>query len=136
MRRQAQPPARAPEQTVQHRRRLVDAPAATGSFLLAGITVSAALRGPLLGAVLDRSPRPGRVLACALAGYAVALVVVLAALGRVPFAVPMTVAIGAGLLGPARWPGSIASPPPSHTGTRNPEPVTATLAAGSRAIVH
>ena len=75
--------------------------AAAGSSLLAGVTVTAALGGPLLGAVLDRSPRPGRVLARALAGYAAGLLVVVACLGRVPLAVPVAVAVGAGLLGPA-----------------------------------
>ena len=36
---------------------------ATGSALLAGLTVAAAVGGPLFGALLDRSPRPDRVLA-------------------------------------------------------------------------
>ncbi|TYB46216.1 MFS transporter [Actinomadura chibensis] len=75
--------------------------AAAGSFLLAGVTITAAAGGPLLGAVLDRSPRPGRVLGRALAGYAAALVVVLLCVGRAPLAVPVAVAAGAGLLGPA-----------------------------------
>ncbi|MCU1680776.1 MAG: hypothetical protein JWQ81_1515 [Amycolatopsis sp.] len=45
--------------------------ASTASWLLAGLTASAALGGPALGAVLDHSPRPGRVLAYALGLYAV-----------------------------------------------------------------
>jgi MFS family permease len=43
----------------------------TGSALLAALTVAAAVGGPLFGALLDRSPRPDRVLALTLAAYAV-----------------------------------------------------------------
>ncbi|MFH8408581.1 MFS transporter [Streptomyces sp. NPDC018019] len=75
--------------------------ASTGPALLAGITVAAAVGGPLFGVLLDRSARPGRLLAGALAGYATALTVVLASLGRVPVVVTVLVAVGAGLLGPA-----------------------------------
>ncbi|MCC8477637.1 MFS transporter [Streptomyces globisporus] len=75
---------------------------ATGaSSLLAAVTVSAAIGGPVLGALLDRSPRPGRLLAGALALYAAGLTVVLGGLGRVPVAVTLLVAVVTGLLGPA-----------------------------------
>ncbi|MFD7666248.1 MFS transporter [Streptomyces sp. NPDC059788] len=85
---------------------LVAGPAFTGSAsagpaLLAGITVAAAAGGPLFGVLLDRSARPGRLLAGALAGYAAVLAVVLVSLGHVPIAVSVFVAVGAGLLGPA-----------------------------------
>ncbi|GAB3722704.1 MFS transporter [Amycolatopsis oliviviridis] len=76
----------------------VDGSAATGSALLAGLTISAAAGGPLLGALLDRSPRPGRLLAWALLAYAGGLGAVLA-LVEVPAAI--TVAVAAGLLNPA-----------------------------------
>ncbi|MFC7303737.1 MFS transporter [Streptomyces monticola] len=72
-----------------------------GAALLAGLTVSAAVGGPVVGALLDRSARPGRLLAAALALYALALAAILGALGRLPFAVLVLVAVGAGLLGPA-----------------------------------
>ncbi|WP_329061779.1 MFS transporter [Streptomyces sp. NBC_01429] len=75
--------------------------AATASSLLAALTVSAAVGGPLLGVLLDRAVAPGRLLAGALAGYAAALVVVVMSLGRVPVAVPVLLAVAAGLLGPA-----------------------------------
>ncbi len=80
--------------------------AATGSpssasALLAGLTISAAVGGPLVGVLLDRSERPGRVLAGALALYAAALAVILESLGRVPVAVTVLIAACAGLLGPA-----------------------------------
>lgn len=76
----------------------VDGSAATGSALLAGLTISAAAGGPLLGALLDRSPRPGRLLAWALLAYAGGLGAVLA-LVEVPAAI--AVAVAAGLLNPA-----------------------------------
>ncbi|WP_078897897.1 MFS transporter [Streptomyces rimosus] len=75
--------------------------ATTGPALLAGITAAAAVGGPLFGVLLDRSARPGRLLAGALAGYAAALAIVLASLGHVPVVVTVIVAVGAGLLGPA-----------------------------------
>ncbi|KEF22049.1 hypothetical protein DF18_01580 [Streptomyces rimosus] len=75
--------------------------ASTGPALLAAITIAAAVGGPLFGVLLDRSARPGRLLAGALAGYAAALAVVLASLGHVPLVVTLLVALGAGLLGPA-----------------------------------
>ncbi|MFD5975909.1 MFS transporter [Streptomyces bacillaris] len=75
---------------------------ATGaSSLLAAVTVSAAIGGPVLGALLDRSPWPGRLLAGALVLYAAGLAAVLGGLGRVPVAVTLLVAVVTGLLGPA-----------------------------------
>ncbi|TDE22854.1 MFS transporter, partial [Nonomuraea mesophila] len=71
------------------------------SWLLAGLTVSAAVGGPLLGVLLDRARRPGRLLACCLAGYAAGLLLVLSGLGRVPEAALVGVAVATGLLGPA-----------------------------------
>ncbi|MGV9307539.1 MFS transporter [Nonomuraea sp. NPDC003727] len=80
--------------------------AATGSpslasWLLAGLTVAAAGGGPVLGAALDRTRRPGRLLAALLAGYAAGLVIILALVGRAPDPVAIGVAVLAGLLGPA-----------------------------------
>ncbi|MDA5141577.1 MFS transporter [Streptomyces sp. AD681] len=71
------------------------------SALLAGITVSAAVGGPLLGALLDRARRPGRLLAGALALYAAGLLAILAGLGRLPMACTLPLAVLTGLLGPA-----------------------------------
>lgn len=71
------------------------------SALLAGITVSAAVGGPLLGALLDRARRPGRLLAGALALYAAGLMVILAGLGRLPMTFTLPLAVLTGLLGPA-----------------------------------
>ncbi len=71
------------------------------SSLLAGLTVSAAAGGPLLGVVLDRTRRPGRVLGWCLVGYGAGLLVVLAGLGRLPDAALIGVAVLTGLLGPS-----------------------------------
>ncbi|MET7322794.1 MFS transporter [Streptomyces sp. NPDC005549] len=71
------------------------------SSLLAGITISAAVGGPVLGALLDRAVRPGHLLAGALVMYATGLGVMLGGLGRWPFAVTIGIAVVTGLLGPA-----------------------------------
>ncbi|WP_329123350.1 MFS transporter [Streptomyces sp. NBC_01465] len=75
--------------------------ASSASSLLAGLTVSAAVGGPVFGMLLDRAERPGRLLAGALGAYAGALVLILVSLGRVPVVCTVLVAVGAGLLGPA-----------------------------------
>lgn len=75
--------------------------AASASFVLAGITVSAVLGGPLVGALLDRSATPGRVLCGALALHGAGLAATLGLLGRAPVAVTVGVAAVAGLCGPA-----------------------------------
>ena len=75
--------------------------ASTASLLLAGIMISAAIGGPLFGVLLDRSARPGRLLAGALAAYASALIVLLVSLGRIPVVIAVLIAVCAGVLGPA-----------------------------------
>ncbi|WP_369395408.1 MFS transporter [Streptomyces sp. CG1] len=75
--------------------------AAEASALLAGITAAAAAGGPVLGAVLDRQRRPGRLLAASLVLYAIGLAMILVGLGRLPFAVTVLIAVLTGLLGPA-----------------------------------
>ncbi|MFI1583524.1 MFS transporter [Embleya sp. NPDC020630] len=74
---------------------------ATASALLAAVTAAAALGGPVFGVLLDRSPRPGRLLTATLAGYAAALGAILATLGRTPIAITLLIALTAGLAGPA-----------------------------------
>ncbi|GIJ73319.1 MFS transporter [Virgisporangium ochraceum] len=71
------------------------------SLLFAGLTVASAAGGPVLGVLFDRSARPGRLLALALAGFAAGLTVAAVTLGRWPLAVVVGVAVGAGLLVPA-----------------------------------
>ncbi|MCX4723525.1 MFS transporter [Streptomyces sp. NBC_01306] len=75
--------------------------ATAASAVLAGLTVSAAVGGPVFGVLLDRSPRPGRLLACTLTLYAMALGALLLSLGRVPVACTVLIAAAGGLLGPA-----------------------------------
>ncbi|MFB7652798.1 MULTISPECIES: MFS transporter [unclassified Streptomyces] len=94
--------------------------ATEASALLAGITASAALGGPALGALLDRSARPGRLLAGALALYAAGLTVILVGLDRLPLAVTVLVAMLTGLLGPALSGGWTAQLPRVATAGRLP----------------
>ncbi|MFI6595895.1 MFS transporter [Nonomuraea sp. NPDC050536] len=88
------------------------------SWLLAGLTVSSAVGGVVLGAVLDRARRPGRALAWCLGGYAAGLTVILAGLGHVPAAPLVGVAVLAGLLGPALTGGWTAQVPQVAPGAR------------------
>ena len=73
----------------------------TGSGLLASLTIAGAAGGPLFGALLDRSRRPDRLLAGTLAAYALGIVAVQAAVGRLPMPVLATIALLAGLFSPA-----------------------------------
>src|SRR5690554_4770834 len=72
--------------------------ATLGSTLLAGLTFSAAVGGPLLGAVLDRSRHPGRVLALSLGLYAVGVSLIAWSLGHVPVWLSVVLALTAGFL--------------------------------------
>ncbi|WP_431031908.1 MFS transporter [Streptomyces sp. P6-2-1] len=75
-------------------------PARAGG-LFGALLLSAALGGPVLGALLDRAPRPGHVLAAALAGYAAGLALLLLGIGRAPYPLLLALAFLTGLLGPA-----------------------------------
>jgi MFS family permease len=70
---------------------------AVGSALLAGLTIGAAVGGPLFGTLLDRSPRPDRILAVTLASYTVGVIAVAAAVGRLPVPLVVLIALAAGL---------------------------------------
>ena len=88
-----------------------------GSALLAALTIAAAVGGPLFGVLLDRSPRPDRVLALTLAAYALGVIAVAAAVGRLPVPIVVLIALAAGLFNPAvaggwtsQLPGIVAGP--------------------------
>ena len=74
---------------------------AAGSALLAALTIAAAVGGPLFGVLLDRSPRPDRVLALTLAAYALGVIAIAAAVGRLPWPFVLLIALAAGLFNPA-----------------------------------
>lgn len=74
---------------------------ATGALLLAALTVPAVLGGPLVGVLLDRARRPGRLLAAALLLYALGLGSAAAVAGRAPTEVTLACAVAAGLFAPA-----------------------------------
>ncbi len=71
--------------------------AAMGSALLSGLTVAAALGGPAFGVLIDRSPRPERVLAATLGAYATGIGVLLATVGRLALPVVVVIALVTGL---------------------------------------
>lgn len=75
--------------------------ATLGSTLLAGLTLSAAIGGPLLGAILDRSRHPGKVLALSLGLYAVGVALIAWSLGHVPMWASVALALLAGFLMPS-----------------------------------
>ncbi|MGW5026618.1 MFS transporter, partial [Streptomyces albidoflavus] len=74
---------------------------AIGALLLAALTVPAVLGGPLVGVLLDRARRPGRLLAAALLLYALGLGSAAAVAGRAPTEVTLACAVAAGLFAPA-----------------------------------
>ncbi len=74
---------------------------APSAQLLAALTGAAVVGGPWLGAALDRTVHPGRLLGAALGLYAAGLALVGLLLGRGPFGVVLLVALLAGLCLPA-----------------------------------
>ena len=88
----------------------------TGSGLLASLTIAGAAGGPMFGALLDRSRRPDRLLAWTLAAYALGIVAVQAAVGRLPMPALAAIALLAGLFNPAVTGGWTAQLPRVVTG--------------------
>jgi MFS family permease len=88
-----------------------------GSELLASLTIAAAAGGPLFGALLDRSRRPDRLLAATLAAYAIGIIALASAVGRLPILVVVLIALTAGLFNPAVAGGWTAQLPRLVTGS-------------------
>src|SRR5690349_22145242 len=88
----------------------------TGSGLLASLTIAGAAGGPLFGALLDRSRRPDRLLAWTLVAYALGIVAVQAAAGRLPMPALAAIALLAGLFNSAVTGGWTAQLPRVVTG--------------------
>jgi MFS family permease len=88
----------------------------TGSGLLASLTIAGAAGGPLFGALLDRSRRPDRLLAWTLAAYALGIVALQAAVGRLSMPALAAIALLAGLFNPAVAAGWTAQLPRVVTG--------------------
>ena len=88
----------------------------TGSGLLASLTIAGAAGGPMFGALLDRSRRPDRLLAWTLVAYALGIVAVQAAVGRLPMPALAAIALLAGLFNPAVTGGWTAQLPRVVTG--------------------
>ncbi|MQA77191.1 MAG: MFS transporter [Streptosporangiales bacterium] len=74
---------------------------ADAALVLTGLTVSTAVGGPVLGAMLDRSPIAGRLLAVMLGLYGLGVAALLAVLPTLPLTVVVSVGVAAGLFAPA-----------------------------------
>ena len=75
--------------------------ATTGSYLVASLTASAAIGGPVVGALIDRARSPRRGFALAMAVMAAGLAAIALSIGQVPVGVVMVIAVLAGLGYPA-----------------------------------
>lgn len=75
--------------------------ATTASYLVASLTASAAIGGPVVGALLDRSSRPRRSFAVAMAAMGLGLAAVALTIGHLPLAIVMSLAVCAGFGYPA-----------------------------------
>jgi MFS family permease len=93
---------------------------ATGSELLASVTIAGAVGGPVFGALLDRSRRPDRTLAAALTGYALGIIAIQAAVGQLPMPAVAAIALIAGAFNPAVAGGWTAQLPRIVTGRELP----------------
>ena len=89
---------------------------ATGSAVLASLTIAAAAGGLVFGALLDRSHRPDRLLAGTLAAYAIGILAVQSVVGRLPTSLVVVIALAAGLFNPAVTGGWTAQLPRLVTG--------------------
>lgn len=75
--------------------------ATTGSYVAASLSASAAIAGPVVGALLDRSRHPRREFAGFLLLLAITLAAIALTIGRVPLVVVLLLAFAAGLAYPA-----------------------------------
>lgn len=75
--------------------------ASTGSYLVASMTVTAAIAGPIAGALIDRSASARRGFAVSLLVMATGVAAIALAIGHVPLPVVMALAVFAGLGYPA-----------------------------------
>jgi MFS family permease len=75
--------------------------ATTGSYIVASLTASAAVGGPVVGALIDRARSPRRGFAAAMAIMSTGLAAIALMIGSVPVPVVMALAVVAGLGYPA-----------------------------------
>lgn len=75
--------------------------ATTGSYIVASLTASAAIGGPVVGALIDRARSPRRGFAVAMAIMATGLAAIALTIGHAPIPIIMTLAVLAGLGYPA-----------------------------------
>ena len=73
----------------------------TASYIVASLTASAAVGGPIVGALLDRATAPRRAFALAMATMAIGLALIALLISRVPVPVVMALAVFTGFGYPA-----------------------------------
>ena len=65
---------------------------ATGSYLVASLTGAAAIGGPIVGALLDRSRRPRRAFSMAMFGLSAGIIAIAVLIGHAPLSALMALA--------------------------------------------
>ena len=88
---------------------------ASGSYLVASLTGSAAIGGPIVGALLDRSRRPRRAFSMAMLGLSVGIIAIAVSIGHAPLPALMALAAVTGLTYPALTGAWTAQLPPLVT---------------------
>jgi MFS family permease len=88
---------------------------ATGSYLVASLTGAAAIGGPVVGALLDRSRRPRRAFSMAMLGLSVGIIAIAVFIGHAPLPALMALAAVTGLAYPALTGAWTAQLPPLVT---------------------
>jgi len=108
--------------------------ATSGSYVVASLTASAAVAGPVVGALIDRAKSPRLGFAASMLAMAIGLSVIAVLLGHVPLWWVMAIAVVAGLGYPAltgAWSAQIPKLVPGNVLTRaySADAVTYSLAA-------
>ena len=88
---------------------------ASGSYLVASLTGAAAIGGPIVGALLDRSRRPRRAFSLAMFGLSAGIIAIAVLIGQAPLPALMALAAVTGLTYPALTGAWTAQLPPLVT---------------------
>ena len=88
---------------------------ASGSYLVASLTGAAAIGGPIVGALLDRSRRPRRAFSLAMFGLSAGIIAIAVLIGHAPLPALMALAAVTGLTYPALTGAWTAQLPPLVT---------------------
>ncbi|NQW73938.1 MAG: MFS transporter [Actinobacteria bacterium] len=98
---------------------------AAGSYLVASLTGAAAIGGPVVGALLDRSRRPRRAFSMAMCGLSAGIIAIAVLIGHAPLPALMALAAVTGLTYPALTGAWTAQLPPLITPSMLPRAYSA-----------